>query len=97
MLDDEVLHDAVVAVRVDAQVRVARGGEVDDRRKDSVVLRIARDAVDDTVGLVGEPGAVDAVVRGLRRGEEGEIADQRFLDCAFGSARNDRRGARNDK
>ena len=76
VLLDEVLHDAVVAVRVDAQVRVSRGGEIDDRRKDPMVLRVARDAVDDTVGLVGEPGAVDIIVRWLRGGKKGEVGTE---------------------
>ena len=52
-------------------------------------FRIARHPVDDAVRPVGEPGAVDDVVGRFRGGEKCEVRDDRFLDSAFGFARND--------
>ena len=88
VLQDEVLHDAVVAVGVDAEMRIAGGREINDRREDSVGIRVARHSVDDAVRLVGEPGAVDVGVGGFGRRKEGEVADNRVLDSTFGSVRN---------
>ena len=91
-----MLHDAVVAVGVDAEVRIARGGKVDDGGENAVYVRVTGDAVDDAVGLIGEPGAVDVVVGGFGRWKEGEVRDKRFLDSASGSARNDKPSSAGD-
>ena len=75
MLEEVVLHDAVVAVRVDTDVAVAGEGELHDSVEDAVRFRETGDAVDDVVGLaVVEPlPVVDSAVGGLGRGQEGEV------------------------
>ena len=75
VFEDVVLHDAVVAVGVDADVAVAGEGELHNGVEDAVCFREAGDAVDDVVGLgVAEPLAVvDSAVGGFGRRQEGEI------------------------
>ena len=75
VLQDVVLHDAVVAVRVDADVALPREAELHDILEDAVCLRETRDAVDDVVRLcVIKPLAVvDPGVRGLRTWQEREV------------------------
>ena len=75
VFEDVVLHDAVVAVGVDADVAVAGEGELHNGMEDAVRFREAGDAVDDVVGLaVVEPlPVVDSAVGGFGRGQEGEV------------------------
>ena len=75
VLEDIVLHDAVVAVGVDTDVAVAGEGELHDGVEDAVCFRHAGDAVDDMVGQgVVEPlTVVDGGVGGFGRGQEGEV------------------------
>ena len=72
-----MLHDAVGAVRVYANVGVAGEAPVHDGFEDSMGVGGAADAVDDVVGKsVVEPGAVvDLGVGRFRRGDECEVCD----------------------
>ena len=81
MLEDVVLHDPVVLVRVDPDVRIGGEGIVHDGGEHAVDLRQAGDAVDDVVGKrVVQPLPVfDIGIGRFRRGHEGEVAD----DTAF--------------
>ena len=73
---DVVLHDAVVAVGIDANVVLMGEAVVHDASEDAVGTRRTGNAMDDAVGLfVVEPRpVVDVVVGGFRRGQEGEVA-----------------------
>ena len=51
VLLDDMLHDAVVAMRVDAQVRLCGRTELDDAVEYAVNVRITGYAVDDVIGL----------------------------------------------
>ena len=75
VFEDVVLHDAVVAVSVDAGVAVAGEGKLHDSVEDAVCFREAGDAVDNVVGQgVVEPlTVVDSAVGRLGRGQEGEV------------------------
>ena len=50
VLLDDLLHDAVVAMRVDAQVRLCGRTGFDDAVEYAVNIRIAGYAVDDVIG-----------------------------------------------
>lgn len=50
VLLDDVMHDAVVVMRVDTQVRLCGKTEVDDAIEYVVNIRIADYAVDDVIG-----------------------------------------------
>ena len=75
VFEDVMLHDAVAAVRVDADVAVAGESELHDSVEDAVCFRKAGNAVDNVVGLaVIKPlSVVDGAVGGLGRGQEGEV------------------------
>ena len=70
VLEDVVLHDAVVAVGVDTDVAVAGEGELHDAAEGAVRFRHAGDAVDDMVGqgIVEPLAVVDGAVGGFGRG-----------------------------
>lgn len=59
-----MLHDAVVAVGIDADVAVVGEGELHDGMEDAVRFREAGDAVDDMVGqgVVDPLSVVDGAV-----------------------------------
>ena len=50
VLCDDVLHDAVVAMRVDTEVRLCGSTEVDDAVEDAVNVGIAGYTMDDVIG-----------------------------------------------
>ena len=81
MFRDDVLHDAVVAVGVDADVTVVGEGECHDVVKHMVDFRETGDAVDNMIGrFIVEPlPFVDDPVGGFRRSEEGEIRHHPIL------------------
>ena len=68
MLGEVVLHDDVVAMRVDTDVAVAGKGELHDANENAVRAMFAAHAVDDMVGEgVVEPlTVVNFLVGGLR-------------------------------
>ena len=76
MLEEEVLHDEVVAVGVDAEVGLEGGAVVEHGGEDAVDVRKAGDAVDDVIWSdIIEPGtSINGRISGLGRREEGEIA-----------------------
>ena len=84
MFFEVVLHDSVVAVRVDADVLLVGKAEVHDVAEDAVDVGSARDAMDDVIGQgVVEPLAVvDFRVGGLGRAQKRKIAHNPsvFLD-----------------
>ena len=64
--EDEVAHEVVVAMRVDAKRVVAVHGIAQDELHDAVCLAVARHAVDGGVGGGGGPGTVvDDGIRGV--------------------------------
>ena len=50
MLLDVVLHDMIVLVSVDADVRIVREAEVHDVAEDTVSIWVAGNAMDDVIG-----------------------------------------------
>ena len=84
MFFEVVLHDSVVAVRVDADVLLVGKAEVHDVAEDAVDVGSARNAMDDVIGQgVVEPLAVvDFRVGGLGRAQKRKIAHNPsvFLD-----------------
>ena len=76
VLQDVVLHDAVVFVGVDAEVWLAGGAVGHHGVEDPVDRRKAADAVNDVVGAgVVEPLPVNGGVARLRRTHEDEVGD----------------------
>ena len=67
VLEDTVLHYAVVLMGVYADDRVLLKAPVHDGLENAVHFRIAADSMDHVIGLVIQPGATFYVtVRGLR-------------------------------
>lgn len=67
-LFDQVLHDAVIFVRVNAQVRDALPAEIDRPAQQPVYLPVPGDAVDRAVGAAREPAPLlDRLIRRGRR------------------------------
>ncbi len=70
-----MLHDVVVAVRIDADMRIKGSSEINDRGEDAVCVRLTGDAVDYPVRLVRKPGPFDVIIGRLRRGQQSKITD----------------------
>ena len=72
MLFKNRLHNGVLGVSIDLDVRGTGEAEIEDIREDALVSARACDAVDSGVGLVVELSAVDNVVVGVAVGEKGK-------------------------
>ncbi len=81
VVQDDVLHDMVVAMRVDADIPVVTEAEVDDGAEDAMRLGEACDTVDDMIRLIiVEPlPTLYLGIGGFRRRQEGEVGH----DCAI--------------
>ena len=77
MFGENMLHDGIVSVRIDAEVRVTGKTEIENGGKDMVCLWETCNAVDDMIGqsVVQPFTLIDCAVGGVGRGEEGKIAD----------------------
>ena len=74
--EDEVAHEVVVAMCVDAERVVAVHGIAQDELHDAVYLAVARHAMDGGVGAGGGPGTVvDDGIRGVVAGTQREGGD----------------------
>ena len=86
--EDEVAHEVVVAMRVDAKRVVAVHGIAQDELHDAVCLAVARHAMDGGVGGGGGPGAIiDDGIRGVvaRAKHEGGNEATVLLDGVAGA------------
>ena len=74
--EDEMAHEVVVTMRVDAKRVVAVHGIAQDELHDAVCLAVARHAMDGGVGGGGGPGTVvDDGIRGVDAGTQREGGD----------------------
>lgn len=72
-----MLHDAVVPMRIDPDIRILREAPVHDGAEHTVHMGITGYSVYHMVGAVIQPGtALYIAVGGFGRGDEGEIADR---------------------
>ena len=86
--EDEVAHEVVVAMCVDAERVVAAHGIAQDELHDAVYLAVARHAMDGGVGAGGGPGTVvDDGIRGVvaRAKHEGGNEATALLDGVAGA------------
>ena len=86
--EDEMAHEVVVAMRVDAKRVVAAHGIAQDELHDAVYLAVARHAMDGGVGGGGGPGTVvDDGIRGVvaRAKHEGGDEAAVLLDGVAGA------------
>ena len=81
VVQDDVLHDMVVAMRVDADIPVVTEAEVDDGAEDAMRLGDACNTVDDMIRLlIVEPlPTLYLGVGGFRRRQEGEVGHDRAI------------------
>ena len=77
-----MLHDAVVPMRIDPDIRILREAPVHDGAEHAVHMGITGYPVYHMVGAVIQPGtALYIAVGGFGRGDEGEIADRTGTDA----------------
>ena len=77
-----MLHDVVVPMRIDPDIRILREAPVHDGAEHAVHMGITGYPVYHMVGAVIQPGtALYIAVGGFGRGDEGEIADRTGTDA----------------
>ena len=70
-----MLHDMIVPVRIDAEMRIATLCKCNDCLENAMYIGIAGNAVENSVRLPGHPCTVNAGIGRFRRGKKGKIAD----------------------
>ena len=75
-LRNDMLHDMVVPVRIDAEMRIAMLCKCNDCLENAMYIGIAGNAVENSVRLPGHPCTVNAGIGRFRRGKKGKIAGE---------------------